>query len=77
MAFELFWCLSGEPVRAVQHQLCQRETPGVFQQAHLLAGAAGVQQVKTQTHDQAWQAARCLEPARLFSSAVEQQPAHG
>lgn len=38
--------LSGQPLWAVQHQLRQREAPRVFQQAHLLSGAAWVQQVR-------------------------------
>ena len=38
-------CSAGQPLRAVQHQLRQREAAGILQQAHLLAGAARVQQV--------------------------------
>lgn len=59
----LFFHHAGQPLWAVQHQLRQREAPGVLQQAHLLAGAAGIQQVT-------WLESPPPRPQRsLFSSA--------
>lgn len=42
---DLSFIPAGQPLRAVQHQLCKREASGIFQQAHFLPGAARVQQV--------------------------------